>query len=61
MAYMLSRAWNEGDSDMVSEYEGITLDFFKTTQASTEEQDVQVLNAFKESDYEGDWLHKYFL
>ena len=42
---------------MVSENEDVALDFFKTAQASVEDQDVQVLHAFNESEYDGEWLH----
>ena len=42
---------------MVSESEDVPLDFFKIVQASVEDQDVQVLHALNESEYEGEWLH----
>ena len=57
MVDMLSRARFEGESDMVSENEDVALDFFKTAQASVEDQDVQVLHAFNETEYDGEWLH----
>ena len=37
--------------------EDVTLDFFKTAQAFVEHQDVQVFNAFNESEYAREWLH----
>ena len=57
MADMLSRTRFEGESDMMSEDEDVTLDFFKTAQASIDDRDVRVLHAFNESEYEGEWLH----
>ena len=57
MADMLSRARFEGESDMVSENEDVSLDFFKIAQASVEDHDVQVLHAFNKSEYKGEWLH----
>ena len=35
----------------------VPLQFFKTAHAFVEERGVQVLNAFNESEYEGEWLH----
>mgnify|MGYP000117208974 CR=1 FL=1 len=48
MADMLSRAKYEDECDMVSEDEDVALEFF------IEERGVQVLNAFNESEYEGE-------
>ena len=56
-ADMLSRARFESESNIVSEDEEITLEYFKTTQASMEEREVQVLNDFNESKYIREWMH----
>ena len=42
---------------MVSKDEDIALEIWKTTQAFVEARDAQVLNAFNEGEYEGNWLH----
>ena len=56
MADMLSRARFENESDMVSEDEDVTLDFFKMARLSAEDKDKQTLHAFNENEYEGEWL-----
>ena len=54
MADMLSRTRFEGESDMMSEDEDVTLDFFKMAQASIDDRDLRVLHAFNESEYKGE-------
>ena len=54
MADMLLRARFEGEGDIVLENEDVALDFFKSARASIEDQDVQVLHAFNETEYEGE-------
>ena len=57
MVDMLSRARYEDENNMVSEDEDVTLKISKTTQAYAETRDMQVLNAFNEGEYDGEWLH----
>ena len=56
MADMLSRARFKNESDMVSEDEDVTLDFFKKARLSADDKDMQTLHAFNENEYEGEWL-----
>ena len=52
MADMLSRARFKNESDMVSEDEDVTLDFFKKARLSADDKDMQTLHAFNEDGYE---------
>ena len=50
---MLSMARYEGESAMLSQDRDIAPNFhYKTTHATTEDQNARVLNTFKESEYE---------
>ena len=57
MMDMLSKTRYEDEDHMVSEDEGVILNFFKKSWTSTAQWSVKVLNNFNKSEYEGEWLY----
>ena len=56
MTDMLSRAWFEGEDDMVLEDEEVGVEFFESTQMSANIRSTPALNEFDENNYKGEWL-----
>ena len=54
MANMLSRARFDDEGGMVSEDEEVSVDFFKTTYATTRKGSTSALNEFNEGEYDGE-------